>query len=171
MRQIGHRFVAIERTLRPIGNAVVEIGQDGAPAAPREAEMQVARLADGAASHLRRLILECRELRRRAAERVRGGPRGHEPAPRIVGWAKALARPCGSALPLVRRAHHGRCGLHRFTWWARRTRAPDSMAHAVPAPLPTLQGSFRKETITPLPAASGRTAIPSRSDRPAARSP
>ena len=76
MREIRYGLVAVERALRPIGNAIVEIGQNGAPAAARKTEMQKTGLADGAASHLRRLILERRELRRRAAERLRGSPGG-----------------------------------------------------------------------------------------------
>ncbi len=74
MREIGHGAVAVERALRPIGNAIVEIGQDGAAAAARKAKMQEARLADGATPHLRRLILICRKLRGRTAECFCGCP-------------------------------------------------------------------------------------------------
>src|SRR4051812_26311485 len=74
MGEIGHGLVAVECALRPIRNAIVEVGQDGAPAAARKTELQKSGLADGTAPHLRRLILKSRELRRKAAERFRRSP-------------------------------------------------------------------------------------------------
>ena len=59
----GMPCVAVQGALRPIRHAVVEVGQDGAAAALLEAQVQEAVLADRAALHLRRLVLERRELR------------------------------------------------------------------------------------------------------------
>ena len=72
--KIRHRLVAIQRALRHVGRAPIEVCQDGPAPAPLEAKTQEAGLADRAAPHLRRLVLKRREFRQRRAERFRTGP-------------------------------------------------------------------------------------------------
>jgi len=57
---------------------------------------------------------------------------------RACRWAKARALHLCTTIPIVRRAHQGPCDLHRFSWWARRTRSLVS-GDAVPTPFPTLR--------------------------------
>src|SRR5436305_10269628 len=64
---------------------------------------------------------------------------------RLVGWAKARARPCQAAKSVVRRAHASGSEANGETNGEKRrghgAREIASQGQAVPAPLPTLQTS------------------------------
>src|SRR5262245_48032347 len=71
-----------------------------------------------------------------------------------VGWAKALARPCFTMKPLVRRAHQLSLCEQRGLWWARRTIVPSvwrGSASACAHPtIPRLVALAERTQCTPL---------------------
>ena len=78
--QVRHFLVAIQRALRHVRRAAFKVRQDRLATAVLEAKTQETGLADRAAPHLRRLVLERRQLRSRCAERFGASPTEREAA-------------------------------------------------------------------------------------------
>src|SRR5262249_36624023 len=69
-----HFRIAIQRALNHIWCAALQVLQDCLLVPPLEAETQETSLTDGAALHLKRLVLKRDQFRQRSAELLRAGP-------------------------------------------------------------------------------------------------
>src|SRR4029079_6032429 len=97
MSEARHAVIAIERALGHIRRATVKVREDRLLAAQFEAETQEARLANGAAFHLRRFVLKRRKFRSRCTECLgglpgRGGRQRH--AGLFLGTSRSTSKDC-----------------------------------------------------------------------------